>query len=137
MKTDNMIFVFGSNEAGIHGAGAAKYALEHKGAMYGKGFGPHNQSFAIPTKDWMIQSLPLEVIGNYIDRFYAYAKLQSSHHFQVTAIGCGLAGFSHSQMANLFRRYGTLDRPDTLPNVYFDELWKPYLCVNAKFWGTF
>ena len=31
------IMVFGSNEAGIHGAGAAKFAYEKKGARYGKG----------------------------------------------------------------------------------------------------
>ena len=34
-----MIFVFGSNLAGRHGAGAAKIALEKHGAIYGQGVG--------------------------------------------------------------------------------------------------
>lgn len=31
------IFVFGSNLAGRHGAGAALYARQHHGAIYGRG----------------------------------------------------------------------------------------------------
>ena len=49
--TNSMIFVFGSNDAGIHGAGAAKYALDHKGARYGKSYGHHGQSFALPSDE--------------------------------------------------------------------------------------
>lgn len=50
-----MIFVFGSNEAGRHGAGAAKTAMRYHGAEYGKGFGHYGNSFAIPTKDMNLQ----------------------------------------------------------------------------------
>ena len=35
----NEIFVFGSNEAGRHGKGAALYAKQHYGAEYGVGNG--------------------------------------------------------------------------------------------------
>ena len=35
-----MVFVFGSNEAGRHGAGAARVALKSHGAIYGQGEGP-------------------------------------------------------------------------------------------------
>ena len=35
----NEVFVFGSNLAGIHGAGAAKLAYEKFGANRGQGFG--------------------------------------------------------------------------------------------------
>ena len=35
----NEVFVFGSNLAGIHGAGAAKLAYEKFGAIKGQGFG--------------------------------------------------------------------------------------------------
>lgn len=45
----NEIFVFGSNEEGYHGAGAAKQALKF-GAIMGKGFGFGGNTFAIPTK---------------------------------------------------------------------------------------
>jgi hypothetical protein len=45
------IFVFGSNLAGRHGAGAALAALKDHGAIYGRGEGLQGQSYAIPTKD--------------------------------------------------------------------------------------
>lgn len=41
---DNEIFVFGSNEAGIHGAGAAKQAVKKFGAIAGNGEGRQGQS---------------------------------------------------------------------------------------------
>lgn len=59
---ENQVFVFGSNEAGIHGAGAAKTALEKFGARMYQGFGHFGQSFAIPTKDKEIRTLPLSSI---------------------------------------------------------------------------
>lgn len=99
------IFVFGSNESGIHGAGAAAYALEHFGAQPGKGWGLSGVSFAIPTKDWEIKTLPLEVVKNYVERFIAFT--QGYYHkdwkFMVTKIGCGLAGFTVEQIAPLFK----------------------------------
>lgn len=33
--SDDQIFVFGSNLAGLHGAGAAKFAMKQFGANYG------------------------------------------------------------------------------------------------------
>ena len=54
-----MIFVFGSNKSGIHGAGAAKYALEHKGAQWGIGEGIVGESYALPTKGWNSRVHPL------------------------------------------------------------------------------
>ncbi len=36
MNEQRIIFVFGSNLAGRHGAGAAKWALENRGAIYGQ-----------------------------------------------------------------------------------------------------
>lgn len=121
-----MIFCFGSNEAGIHGAGAAKAALS-KGAIMHQGFGPAGLTFAIPTKDWRIQTLPIEAVEHYVDRFIEYALHQTSA-FQVTAIGCGLAGFKHHQIAPLFKH--------APPNCLFDELWAPYL-PGKRTWGSF
>ena len=43
------VFVFGSNLAGRHGAGAAKFAREHHGAVYGQGVGFEGSSYAIAT----------------------------------------------------------------------------------------
>jgi hypothetical protein len=123
-----MIFVFGSNEAGRHGAGAAKFALRHKRAVYGLGFGPAGDSFAIPTMDWHIKHLPVEVIEHYVNRFIVFARMNPTYTFQVTALGCGLAGHRHDVIAPLFKY-----APD---NCQFDTLWEPYL-PKKKFWGTY
>lgn len=53
------IFVFGSNLAGRHGKGAALYARQHYGAIYGQGVGRQGNSYAIPTKDGKLNPLPL------------------------------------------------------------------------------
>ena len=56
--TDTRIFVFGSNLAGRHGAGAALYAYRNHGTIYGDGIGPMGTSYAIPTKDAKLRTLP-------------------------------------------------------------------------------
>ncbi len=89
-----MIFVFGSNEAGVHGAGAALYARRNCGAKPGVGFGPSGNSFAVPTKDHNIKTLPFMKVSGYVKAFVEYAKSRPDLEFKVTAIGCGLAGFS-------------------------------------------
>jgi ribA/ribD-fused uncharacterized protein len=98
-----MIFVFGSNLAGRHGKGAAKCALYSYGAIYGQGEGPQGNSYAIPTKDHALNSLPLERIKNGVDQFLSYARSHPYLQFQVTAIGTGLAGYKHEQIAPMFR----------------------------------
>lgn len=58
------VFFFGSNLAGRHGAGAgaAKYASKYRGAVYGQGEGLTGNSYAIPTKDFDLKSLPIEIV---------------------------------------------------------------------------
>lgn len=123
------IFVFGSNDAGIHGAGAAKFAYEKRGARYGKSYGHHGDSFAIPTKDENIETLPLERIKQYVEGFLAYAAGHRKLTFQVTCIGCGLAGFTNEQIAPMF-----IGAPK---NCLFDEAWRPWLADTVSYWGTF
>lgn len=48
---DNVIFVFGSNTEGRHGAGAAKVAKDDFGAIYGQAEGLQGNAYAIITKD--------------------------------------------------------------------------------------
>lgn len=98
-----MIFVFGSNLAGRHGAGAALFAQQHHGAVYGKGVGPQGNAYAIPTKDGSLKTLPLEKIRHYVEGFIVYAKLYPTLRFQVTRVGCGLAGYKDSDIAPLFK----------------------------------
>lgn len=69
MQNPKEIFVFGSNEAGRHGAGAAEYAYKHLGAQYGVGFGPAGSTFAIPTKDFNLHKLDIADVAMYVDYF--------------------------------------------------------------------
>jgi len=96
------VFVYGSNEAGIHGAGAAKTAMLKYGAKWGKGVGLSGKSYAIPTKNRNIKTLPLSSVKKYVDDFIAFAMCNPKMTFAVTKIGCGLAGFSEKEIAPLF-----------------------------------
>lgn len=100
----NEIFVFGSNTAGRHGKGAARQALIHFGAKYGVGVGRTGQCYAIPTKDDALRVLPPIAIGIQVREFLRYAKEHPELEFLVTQIGCGLAGYSPSDIAPLFFR---------------------------------
>lgn len=98
------VFVFGSNLSGIHGAGAAAYAMRHKGAEWGVGIGLQGNSYAIPTKDFHIITLDIETVEGHIADFLDFARQHlMDMEFDVTAIGCGLAGFMPSQIAPLFK----------------------------------
>lgn len=96
------IFVFGSNEAGRHGAGAAAYAVLEHGAKYGKAYGLQGNSFAIPTKDKYIKTLSLNMINVYVEKFLEFANKHPEMTFMLTAIGCGLAGYKPEQIAPMF-----------------------------------
>ena len=121
-----MIFVFGSNLAGIHGAGAARHALVFERAVWGQGIGLQGNSYGIPTKDRQIMTLPLEAVSLHVHQFIAFADMSPLLDFKVTQIGCGLAGFTKEQIAPLF---------ETAPkNCYFDRAWEPFL-PNAYFWN--
>ncbi len=97
------IFVFGSNLAGIHGKGAAKYAAEYLGAGYGIGVGYTGGCYALPTKDEKIKTLTLSVIEGYVCKFLTAARGDDSTKFFVTRVGCGYAGYTDEQIAPLFK----------------------------------
>ena len=110
----NNIFVFGSNLAGIHGAGAALHAKLHYGAPYIKnvtaewgvkgknGVGLQGSAYAIPTKDEWIKTLPIERIEPFVKEFIEFAKANNEMNFNVARVGCGLAGYKEHQIAPLF-----------------------------------
>lgn len=98
-----MIFALGSNLAGRHGAGAALCALQEHGAVYGQGVGHQGRSYAIPTKDANLRTLPLGTIGAYVYSFLLYAEAMPELEFNVTRIGCGLAGYTDKDIAPLFK----------------------------------
>lgn len=111
----NEVFVFGSNLAGRHGKGAAKTAMRW-GAKYGKGIGHYGSTYAIPTKDRNIKTLPLSVIQLHVEKFLMYSQQNPKLVFLVTAIGCGLAGYSPRDIAPMFVGY--------YPNVILPDEFK-------------
>ena len=124
------IFVFGSNQAGLHGAGAAKHAARRHGAVRGQGYGPMGTCFGIPTKNHYIKTLPIGKVEEYITKFLIYAHAHPELEFQVTRVGCGLAEYDDEDIAPMFRGAPS--------NCHFDDKWKPYLGEdNVKYWGSY
>lgn len=103
------VFVFGSNERGIHGAGAAQVAAQRYGAPRGPAgargpLGPGVRCYAIATKDATIRrALPLSEIEAQVLTFLRFASRYPERQMWVTRIGCGLAGYADSDIAPMFR----------------------------------
>lgn len=128
-KAETMkIFVFGSNEQGIHGAGAAKVAKDRYGAIWGRGEGRMGFSYAIPTKFTPHRHLNLSDIERSVKKFLSYAKRNPDLEFQVTQIGCGRAGWTSKDIAPLF-----VKAPH---NCQFDTKWQEFLPNGTIFWGS-
>lgn len=113
--------MFGSNLAGRHGKGAALYARQHHGAVYGQGEGLQGNSYAIPTKDAHLRTLSLDEISNYVCYFLEFALTRPDLTFRVTPIGCGLAGYDPKDIAWMF------DLPPPR-NVILPEEFRSVLC---------
>lgn len=127
----NEVFVFGSNESGIHGGGAAYLAQAKFGAKPGVGFGLQGHSFALPTKSWGIRNtLSLKDIQFYVDRFVAHAKYDNRRIYLVTEVGCGIAGLTVKQVAPLFKKAMRVKNIH-LPKRFWDVL-IPAKDVEAK-----
>lgn len=155
MDVSKMIFVFASNEGGIHGGGAARFAYKERGARWGLSYGHFGQSFAIPTKGFkrilhttprvetvtcVGDTLSLEQIKDYVTGFLAYVRGHPELDFQMTCIGCGLAGLRHEDIAPMFVH---CDK-QSYPNLYFDNVWMHYFAATGEMrqagyniWGTF
>jgi hypothetical protein len=111
----NDIFVFGSNLAGVHGAGAARFAKLQHGAIWGQGIGIQGNSYGIPTKDHKIETLPLVTVERHVEVFKNFARQHDELTFYVTPIGCGLAGYTREQIRPFFE--------DMPTNCRFAESW--------------
>lgn len=117
--------MFGSNLAGRHGAGAAKFARMNAGTIYGNWVGMQGVSYALPTKDTKIKTLPLNEIQEYVRNFIEFAQENLNKTFYVTPIGTGLAGYNHFQIVPMF--YGASE------NVLLPPQWKEFLeGINAN-----
>ena len=123
----DVIFVFGSNPEGRHGAGAAKVARLHFGAVYGQGRGLQGMSFAIPTKDLRVKenngfkSIPPENIITDIQDMYACAASNPGYKFCIAYRNTytrSLNGYTGIEMIRMFIDAGPIPE-----NVYVSEEW--------------
>ena len=96
------IFVFGSNRAGVHGAGAALDARRFYGAEHGIGEGMTGCCYALPTRNTPRSSMALAEVGEAVSRFLGFARKHEELSFRLTRVGCGLAGFRDEDIAPLF-----------------------------------
>lgn len=103
------IFVFGSNIQGFHGGGAAAFALEYFCAEWGVGEGITGRCYALPTMEGIESFLAA------VARFTAWAKQDPAHHYLVSAVGCGIAGYTPEEVAPMFLEAAKL------PNVYLPQ----------------
>ena len=76
--------------------------MRQHGAERGVGEGLKGYSYALPTKDRQIKTLPLDTIREHVGMFLSVARQRSDRRFMVTAIGCGLAGYEPREIAPMF-----------------------------------
>lgn len=99
---DPRIFVFGSNLLGIHGGGAAWYARNKLGAVMGVGEGLTGRTYALPTCYKPGEPVTLEELQVYVQNFLDFANENPDMQFFVSAVGCGIAGFTEDEVSPLF-----------------------------------
>jgi hypothetical protein len=89
------------------------------GAIQGQPSGRQGQSYAIITKELRPDYPPvtLDQVRAGVNEFLVYAREHPFEKFQVTRIGCGLAGFTEEQIAPMFWF--------APPNCDLPEGWRP------------
>ena len=124
---ENVVFVFGSNPEGRHGAGAAKVARRQFGAIYGQGEGLQGRSYAIPTKDLKVRkdngmrSISAEKIIQSIMKMYHTAEQHPDKQFCVAYTNTdsrSLNGYTGFEMIDMFIAAGPIPK-----NVCFSHSW--------------
>lgn len=103
IKEEDFIFVFGSNLLGVHGAGAALYAKQYRGAKNNIAEGLMGTSYALPTKQTPSLRMSLNELKRHINIFIQFAYDNPKLNFQVTRVGCGLSGFNDIDVIPLFK----------------------------------
>ena len=114
------IFVFGSNKEGRHDGGAARFATDNFGAIYGHGQGLQGQAYAIDSMSG------LDALRTEAEAFIAFAKQHPDLTFLVTPIGCGIAGYTPEEVTPLFESGRFLD------NIHFPRsFWDAFAPVKS------
>lgn len=104
----NGVFVFGSNTAGVHGSGAAKFAKLWFGAKQGVGEGLVENSYAFPTLNadshggLKLVKRSIAEISTSVSTFEACVQQHPELTFWLTKVGCGLAGYAGEWMKSWF-----------------------------------
>lgn len=128
VPADDVVFVFGSNPEGRHGAGAAKIARAQFGAVYKQGEGLQGNSYAIPTKDLRVtynkgfRSISASRIKESIRRMYDCARNHPDKRFMVAyrnTYTASLNGYTGIEMIRMF-----LDAGPIPENVWFSKEWE-------------
>lgn len=113
------VFVFVSNLAGKHQAGAAKTAALYFGALSGIGRGWSGQSFAIPFFNEHLQTMPLQHIQHYIEDFKIYTHNHPKQTYFINELEYEQSGYTVDEIAPLFQGISL--------NVIFPSSFRPYL----------
>jgi hypothetical protein len=124
------IFVFGSNTGGFHGKGAAQYARKYLEAEQGVGEGLTGHCYALPTVGYAqgkgLLKMSLDEIDFHVKRFIDFAKSNPDLNFQLTQVGCGLAGYSIDEILPLFLNHGIPN------NVFLSYTWDKHIHTVIK-----
>lgn len=105
----NEIFVFGSNLAGHHLGGAARWAFDNFGAEWCVGEGMTGKCYAFPTLDVAFRKLSQKRLVKARDNLFVAATANPHLTFLLTKVGCGIAGHPEYGMRVLF-----VDAPDNV-----------------------
>lgn len=111
------VLVVGSNLKGAHGRGGAKHAKLCHGAKYGVAEGMSGNTYLLPTKDEYIKTLPISRVKKHVDKFLDFARSNPDIKFFLTPVGCGLAGYTPSDIAPMFE---TAPENVLLPKSFLD-----------------
>ena len=124
---EGIIFVFGSNPRGIHGAGSARVARLQFGAIYGVGEGLQGSAYALPTTNLGIEGkrnglMPPDEIVGHIKKMYQCATENPDKIFKVAYRNAPnevtLCGYSGADLQKMFKAAGPIPE-----NVWFSEEW--------------
>lgn len=113
------VFVFGSNERGLHRNPFSEIARVAFGAEDGVYLGITGRSYAIPTTDRFIRVLTLRDIQKYVAHFVSYTHSCPDVKFWVTDLNTEKLSYKPYQLAPLFR--------GCFNNCNFPQSWKPWL----------
>lgn len=137
------IFVFGSNALGYHTGGASGTARKKFGAVWGQAEGLQGQSYAIPVDYGKDVRKDAEVKAA-IDRFLSFSKEHPDLFFMVTRVGCGVAGYNDTEMAQFFKSAMDLKNV-SLPKSFVEVLngkekeydLERFVKAQDSEWGTY